>query len=365
MVDSTADIHIFITKPKDMMRTVLFGVMLAVPTAVLAQFPDGVTAIEAKPNQTVEVSGSLDNGKVLTDLKWASNSSVACFPATQNVKFNGNHVFFNTVIPKRSKMEITVIPDDPSANMSIYAYQVGTTNYTLPPSLASCVSCEAEHKWDLPKKNKTQDHTRTVFLNAVGAPYNVVIGVAGADGLTTGRFRVQVKLIGGEAPNVEVQKALTVTSVKLDNGQASVSGDLSSGVKVHDQSWAWNSAVACFPETQKPKFSGNHVLYQVDLPANSNMTITVTPTNPSHNLSIYAYQVGAGKDVVIPNLSSCVTCEADYKWDYPKKGQIQTTARTAKLNSIDNSYRVYIGVAGADGLTAAPFTLKIEVKPRQ
>jgi hypothetical protein len=69
---------------------------------------------------------------------------------------------------------------------------VGTTNTVMVPELSSCVTCEAEHKWDYPKKGKTQDHTRSVYLNALNNPYRVVIGVAGAEGLATGTFKLQV-----------------------------------------------------------------------------------------------------------------------------------------------------------------------------
>jgi len=113
----------------------------------------------------------------MESLRWASNSSTACFPATQNPKFRGNYVLYVTEIPKYSNMEITVIPDDKNANFSIYAYQDGTTSNVYPLQLSSCVSCEAEHKRDYPKRGKTQDHTRSVKLNAINNPYRVVIGV--------------------------------------------------------------------------------------------------------------------------------------------------------------------------------------------
>ena len=52
----------------------------------------------------------------------------------------------------------------------------------------------SEHAWDRPKKGRTQDHTRAVKLNAIKNPYNVVIGVAGPKGVTTGEFAVEVTL---------------------------------------------------------------------------------------------------------------------------------------------------------------------------
>lgn len=159
-----------------------------------AQYAAGVTAIKAEKGKTVEVKGKMEDGKPMEDLSWASTAGNACFPGTQNEKFRGNHVFFSTDLPTRSILSITVVPDDPKQDLSIYAYSVGTNNFSLPPDLASCVSCEAEHRWDRPKKNKTQDHTRTVKLNAIQNPYNVVIGVSGPAGAVKGGFTLKVDL---------------------------------------------------------------------------------------------------------------------------------------------------------------------------
>ncbi len=161
--------------------------------AVFAQFPDGVNVIDAKPNTVTTFTVNLSDGKFLTDLSWASSSSVACFPATQNHKFTGNHIIYITEIPPHSKMDITVIPDDKTKNMSIYAYTVGLNNNATVPNLTSCVTCEADHNRDYKKVGRTQDHTRTVHLNAINNPYKVVIGVAGADGLTEGSFILKIK----------------------------------------------------------------------------------------------------------------------------------------------------------------------------
>lgn len=58
---------------------------------------------------------------------------------------------------------------------------------------------------------------------------------------------------------------------------------------MEDLSWAWKSNNACFPETQKNKFTGNHVLYYTDLPTYSEIEATVVPKNRRANFSIYAY----------------------------------------------------------------------------
>ncbi|PLX10387.1 MAG: hypothetical protein C0594_05065, partial [Marinilabiliales bacterium] len=68
-------------------------------------------------------------------------------------------------------------------------------NNSIVPELSSCVSCEAEHKWDYPKRGRTQDHTRTISgFVAINNPYKVVIGVVGAKGLKTGGYTLKISI---------------------------------------------------------------------------------------------------------------------------------------------------------------------------
>ena len=142
------------------------------------------------------LEGNLNQGKPMSDLSWAWSSNNACFPATQQKKFTGNHVLYYTDLPAYSEMEVTVIPKDPNANFSLYAYQVGRVSESkIVPNLSSCTRCEADHKWDFKKRGKTQDHTRTVKdLLAIANPFQVVIGVVGADGLAEGDYELHITL---------------------------------------------------------------------------------------------------------------------------------------------------------------------------
>lgn len=92
------------------------------------------------------------------------------------------------------------------------------------------------------------------------------------------------------------------------------------------------------------------------------MTVTVTPKSANANLSIYGYQIGTSNFTLPEDLQRCVTCEADQKWDDPKRGKIQTSARSVTFNAIGNSYNIFIGVAGANGLADGDFTLEIALK---
>jgi hypothetical protein len=163
-------------------------------SAADTKWPENVQAVTSIKGEAVEVTGDLKDGAVIEDLSWAARSSMACFPATQNEKFRGPHALFSTNLPARSILFVTVIPDDPNLDVSIWGYTVGTNNFRVPPAIQSCVSCEAEHKWDRKKKGKTQDHTRTIRFNAVGNPYNVLIGVSGPKDSTAGAFTLKFDL---------------------------------------------------------------------------------------------------------------------------------------------------------------------------
>jgi hypothetical protein len=92
-------------------------------------------------------------------------------------------------------MYVTIVPKDPNVNLSGYAYAVAPGKIVLPPDVASCVSCEAEAKWDRPKRGKTQDHTRVLpRVTAVGNPYSVLIAVTAPKEVTAGEFEVKVEI---------------------------------------------------------------------------------------------------------------------------------------------------------------------------
>lgn len=339
--------------------------LLAIPLCLngFSQFPDGVISIEATANQTTEYKGNLSDGAPIPDLRWASRSSTACFPATQNSKFKGNHVLHGFQIRPYSEVTVTVVPNDKKANFSLYGYQLGATNFKVVPNLTSCVSCEADHKWDYPKRGQTQDHTRSIFFNSTNHPYNIFIGVVGADpGNNQGAYTLKIEY-KSRVVNTEPQSPLKVYSAKSERGKTlAYNGNLNDGVKIQDLSWAANSSVACFPATQNKKFTGNHVFYVTEIPTRSKMEITVIPDNPKDNFSIYSYMTGINSDVLPPNVNSCLSCEAEHKWDRPKRGKAQNHTRTVYQNAINNPYRVVIGVVGADGLVEGGFKLQIKVE---
>ena len=169
---------------------------LIIGATASAQWPSNVTVINMDEKDSVIVQGDLAKGSLMEDLSWAWSSSNACFPATQGNKFKGNHVFFAMTMPKRCEMFISVTPTDANADLSIYAYRIGSADYNLVPDLVSCITCEADHKWDGNWKNRVQTSERKVsFQNPGTENYNILIGVSAPKGVTAGQFNIKIKLI--------------------------------------------------------------------------------------------------------------------------------------------------------------------------
>lgn len=170
-------------------------IIVAVPLLTMAQWPSNVTLINMDEKDSVTLQGDLAKGSLMSDLNWAWSSSNACFPGTQANKFKGNHVFFAVTMPKHCEMFISVTPTDANGDLSIYAYRIGASDYKLVPDLSSCITCEADHKWDGNWKGKVQTSERKVsFQNPGTENYNILIGVSAPKGVTTGQFNLKIKL---------------------------------------------------------------------------------------------------------------------------------------------------------------------------
>ncbi|MDC8005523.1 hypothetical protein POV27_15805 [Aureisphaera galaxeae] len=167
-------------------------------------------------------------------------------------------------------------------------------------------------------------------------------------------------------PLIAIAQPKVYSVEPVPNKEVLYEGNLIEGTFLQDLSWAWNSSNACFPETQKTKFTGKHLFFTGIIPRYSEMTVTVIPKDPSKNFSIYAYEMGTGSDYLVPNLPRCIRCEADHKRDRAFAGKApQDHTRTVEnLVAINNPYRVVIGVTGADGLEEGEFILKISMKTK-
>lgn len=166
-----------------------------------AEKPIKVIPLTLPANSTVgEVSGNIKNGQILSSLRWAEQSNVACFPGTRFEMFNGSHVLYRVTLPAASSMVVTVTPKD-NAQISLYALRQGasTSDQTVPPNVKSAISCEASYPIyaNLPggRTVKNKDNgTRKIEYISVGSPYSILIGVAGAKGATAGEFTIKIEI---------------------------------------------------------------------------------------------------------------------------------------------------------------------------
>lgn len=154
------------------------------------------TYIEISGGET-GISGNLSEGVSMPDLSWAWSSSNACFTSMETEHFTGYHRLYYFDLPSYTEVEIQLIPEDAKADFSLYAYEVGKVSESnTVPNLVRCVRCEADYKRDRPIRGRVQDHTRTVkHILAIRNPYQVVIGVAGAAGLSEGAFTLKIKKV--------------------------------------------------------------------------------------------------------------------------------------------------------------------------
>lgn len=162
--------------------------------ALLAPKNQSPQPVEIVAGQKTSYKAQLDDGQIIADLSWAWQSSVACFPAIRQEHFNGSHVFFTGVIPARTEITVRLIPDDPKADMSLYGFLTGVDNEPLPPNLSSCIRCEADHDRGRPVAGRPdRGNTRVLQqMLAIQRPYRVTIGVAGAQGLQSGGFTLEI-----------------------------------------------------------------------------------------------------------------------------------------------------------------------------
>ncbi|MBU0550787.1 hypothetical protein KJ940_04730 [Myxococcota bacterium] len=321
----------------------------------LDAWPDDVEIITLVENQGT-TRGDLAQGGCV-NLDFASNSSVACFPATQNARFEGNHAFYavEQLMPPHSVMAITATPD-PGVDVSLYGFQLGANTYFVPPAVPQAI-CEASYATNQPNPGAPET---IQFFNPTENSYRIFFAVAGdREGGAAGGYSVDVALEVAEAhcpASLPGRGALPawpddVTLVPLG---APVAGDLSTGNCVN-LDFAANSSMSCFPATQNEHFRGNHVFFALaePLPPRTIVTLTARPTDGA-DINLYGYQIGEASFRVPPNVPSCVACEASYAVRAPNPGAPESISFSNP--SYSSSYQIFFAVAGA--AEAGAFTVE-------
>ncbi len=305
------------------------------------------------------VTGNLGEGRC-TNLDFAADSAVACFPATRNDLFEGNHVWFalDEPMPANSVLTVTLQPDA-DVDLNLYGLQLGATTYVLPPAVPGAVACEASYGplyvpgvvGDAANPGEPES---VRFYNPTSNPYNVLLGVAGPAGVTSGGFELSAAL---EVGSTHCEASLPGSSygawpsfvevLGFDGSDLRVTGDLSEGACTN-LDWADDSANACFPEPRFGSFEGNHVFYAIEGEPEAGTTLRVTLEDGATDVSLYGYQVGAGRFPVPPAVSSVVACE-----------YTEGAGELVFTNPAGNPYQVFLGVAGASGVDSGAYSFVV------
>jgi len=148
-----------------------------------------VTEIKSKQNKSVSVEGDIKNGRLMP-IRWANSSQVACFPATQNSKFMGNHTFYRALLPKWTMMTIELQPLSEDVDLNLYAYRTSAhSTSNLPPNV-STGAAEAGLSYNTPNPGQTEK----VEFQSGRNNYAIVIGVTGPHEVVSGSYKLVVTL---------------------------------------------------------------------------------------------------------------------------------------------------------------------------
>lgn len=136
-----------------------------------------------EPTETIE--GNLDEGEIL-ELDWAH--TVYCWPQTQDSKFSGAHVLYERSQDADRDFTMRVQPTS-TLDLSIYAVQRSEGETTLPPDLTNAFDCSATYEFD---DDSNPGQAEVVLAAGSSNAYELVIGVAGANGVETGSYTLEI-----------------------------------------------------------------------------------------------------------------------------------------------------------------------------
>ena len=167
------------------MRYVFFLSLLACSDKITQMSSSGTIDVEIGDS----ITGDLAEGTILTDLDWAQNSSVACWPGNEHINFMGSHVFFSTSQDPHSLLTATVTPSSADLDVNVYILQQAVGNFQVPPDVTSVISCEVGFPQSTDSNPGESDSAQVIAINK---SYEIVIGVAGPEGVTSGEFTLEI-----------------------------------------------------------------------------------------------------------------------------------------------------------------------------
>ncbi len=134
-------------------------------------------------------TGNLEDGAII-DLDWATSGAFGCYPGTETTNFTGNHVWANESLSEGiGDFHVRVNPADPLVDVSLYAIKTGTDGTEFPPDLPSAIACDTSFDRE---NNGNPGVSEAVTVQGGQNPYRIIVGVAGANGQTSGEYDVEV-----------------------------------------------------------------------------------------------------------------------------------------------------------------------------
>jgi len=320
----------------------------------------GFTPIDVKAGQT-KVSGKIDGGAEI-DLDWAQGSAVNCFPGNHFDAFSGKHVLYRFDLPAKSNSKITLRAKDKTKDLSLYTYRAAVGEKLIPPEIYG-TQCEASYGAAVVGTQPNPGVDETLEMVSIANPYSIYIGVAGYKGVTSADFELTIDLTTAAPPKTGQITKVLVLPIEVGK-RVKAQGKIDGGVEI-DLGWAETSNVACFGGHRFVHYEGKHVLYRFAQPPQTTLAVKVTPKRPDLDLSLYVYRTGPDDTTTIPPKVYSAKCEASFgKSDALVSPNPGDPEWVDGMITVDNSNTVYVGVAGAKGVTAGDFELEVELKAR-
>jgi len=132
--------------------------------------------------------GNLSDGATLSDLSWGESGTIACWAAPA-ASYTGAHDFQTIAQSSERDLYVRLTPAQ-GLDMSLYVMQRSPGSSTLPPNatVAGGGSCDGAYDSN---GNASQPEVACVAA-FTDYTYSVLIGVAGAAGLTSGEYKLEI-----------------------------------------------------------------------------------------------------------------------------------------------------------------------------
>lgn len=150
-----------------------------------------VSQVELGVDKKISLQGELSEGILIDKLQWAASSQVACFPATRFQEFEGKHVFYRLIVPAKVTVFVEMTPNK---RINLYGINQGTEEswWEMPPNI-TWGNCEASYPMYAGETNMKQAGGKRTIRIVTVKPTTILLGVAGAKGVQSASFKLQIR----------------------------------------------------------------------------------------------------------------------------------------------------------------------------